>query len=98
MINAIVAGAEAFCLTINGGQEEADKQSMYDVFREAVQVLDPSITDEMIDAAISEFNNKDVLIEGYAVGDSLTITFVPIKELSYGKNSCRIDIYASNYK
>ena len=55
-------------------------------------------TDEMIDAAISEFNNKDVLIEGYAVGDSIAITFVPIKELSYGKNSCRIDIYASNYK
>ena len=98
MINANDAGAEAFCLTINGGQEESDKQSMYEVFREAVQVLDPSLTDEMIDAAISEFNNKDVLIEGYAVGDSLTITFVPIKELSYGKNSCRIDIYASNYK
>ena len=98
MINANDAGAEAFCLTINGGQEEADKQSMYEVFREAVKVLDPTITDEMVDAAISEFNNKDVLIEGYAVGDSITITFVPIKELSYGKNSCRIDIYALDYK
>ena len=98
MINANDADAEAFCLTINGGQEEADKQSMYEVFREAVKVLDPTITDEMIDTAISEFNNKDVLIEEYALGDSITITFVPIKELSYGKNACRIDIYASNYK
>ena len=98
MINANGAGAEAFCLTINGGQEDADKQSMYEVFREAVKVLDSSITDDMIDAAISEFNNKDVLIEGYVLSDCITITFVPIKELSYGKTSCRIDINASNYK
>ena len=98
MINANDAGAEAFCLTINGGQEDADKQSMYEVFGEAVKVLDPSITDDMIDTAISEFNNKDALIEGYELGDSITITFVPIKELSYGKNSCRIDIYAADYK
>lgn len=98
MINANDAGAEAFCLTINGGQEDSDKQSMYEVFREAVKVLDSSITDDMIDAAISEFNNKDVLIEGYVLSDCITITFVPIKELSYGKTSCRIDISASNYK
>ena len=68
------------------------------MFREAVKILDPSITDAMIDAALKEFDDKDVLIEGYALGDSITITYVPIKELSYGKTSCRIDIYASNYK
>ena len=98
MINANDAGAEAFYLTINGGQEDSDKQSMYEVFREAVKVLDSSITDDMIDAAIAEFNNKDVLIEGYVLSDCITITFVPIKELSYGKTSCRIDINASNCK
>lgn len=98
MINANGAGAEAFCLTINGGQEHSDKQAMYEVFREAVKILDPTITDEMIDAALTEFDTKDVLIEGYRMGDSLSITYVPTKELSYGKNSCRIDIYASNFK
>lgn len=98
MINANGAGAEAFCLTINGGQEATDKQTMYEVFREAVKILDPSITDEMIDTALAEFDNKDVLIEGYVLGDSITVTYVPTKELSYGKNSCRIDISASNYK
>lgn len=71
---------------------------MYEVFREAVKVLDPAITDEMIDTALAEFDNRDVLIEGYTIGDSITITYVPIKELSYGKTSCRIDILASNYK
>lgn len=98
MINANGAGAEAFCLTINGGQEATDKQTMYEVFREAVKILDPSITDEMIDTALAEFDNKDVLIEGYVLGDSITVTYVPTKELSYGKTSCRIDISASNYK
>lgn len=98
MINASGAGAEAFCLIINGGLEATDKQTMYEVFREAVKILDPSITDEMIDAALAEFDNKDVLIEGYVLGDSITVTYVPTKELSYGKNPCRIDISASNYK
>ena len=98
MINANGAAAEAFSLTINGGQETADKQTMYEVFREAVKVLDPAITDEMIDTALAEFDNRDVLIEGYTIGDGITITYVPIKELSYGKTSCRIDILASNYK
>lgn len=98
MINANGAAAEAFSLTINGGQETADKQTMYEVFREAVKVLDPAITDEMIDTALAEFDNRDVLIEGYTIGDGITITYVPIKEMSYGKTSCRIDILASNYK
>ena len=34
----------------------------------------------------------------YVIGNSITVTYVPTKELSYGKNSCRIDIYASSYK
>ena len=71
---------------------------MYEVFKEAVKILDPSIADEMIDSALAEFDNKDVLIEDYTLGDSIIITYVPTKELSYGKNSCRIDISALNYK
>lgn len=98
MINANDAGAEAFCFTINGGQDDTDKHAMYDVFREAVKILDPSITDEMINTALAEFDNKDDLIEGYTIGNSISVSYVPIKELSYGNSSCRIDVYASNYK
>lgn len=98
MINANDAGAKAFCLTINGGQEIADKQSMYEVFKVAIKIFDPSITDEMINAALTEFDTKDVLIENYMIGNDICIAYVPAKELSYGKNSCRIDIYAFNYK
>lgn len=98
MINTNSAGAEAFCLTINGGQEPADKQSMYEVFKEAVKILDPSITDEMTNTALAEFDDKDILIDGYTIGDSIIVTYIPIKELSYEKCSCRIDISATNYK
>lgn len=98
MINATGATAKAFCLKINGGQEDTDKQSMYEVCREAVKILDAEITDEMIDAMFAEFDTRDILIEGYVIGNSITVTYVPTKELSYGKNSCRIDIYASSYK
>lgn len=98
MINANGAGANAFCLTINGGKEISDKQTMYEVFKEAVKILDPTVTDAMIDSALAEFDDRDVLIEGYSIGDTITVTYVPTKELSYGKNDCRIDISALNYK
>lgn len=98
MINANSANAKAFCLTINGGQEDTDKQSMYEVFKEAVKILDPSITEGMINTTLTEFDTKNVLIEKYMIGDNICVTYVPTKELSYGKNSCRIDIYAFNYK
>lgn len=98
MINANDAAAEAFCVTINGGQEENDKQLMYETFKEVIKTLDPSITDDTIDSTLTEFDERDVMIEGYAISDSITVTYVPTKEQSYGKNSCRIDISASNYK
>ena len=98
MINANDAAAEAFALTIYGGKEESYKESMYQVFREAVKILDSTVSDEMIDTAIQEFEDKNVLIEGYTIGDSISVTYCPLKELSYGKTTCRVDILASNYK
>lgn len=98
MINANDAVAGAFCLTINGGQDNATKLSMYEVFRDAIKILDSTIADDDIDAVLAEFDEKDVLVEGYQMGDNITITYVPTKELSYGKSSCRIDISCSNYK
>ena len=85
-------------MTINGGQDNATKLSMYEVFRDAIKILDSTIADDDIDAVLAEFDEKDVLVEGYQMGDNITITYVPTKELSYGKNSCRIDISCSNYK
>lgn len=98
MINANEAAANAFCISIYGGKDDASKQSMYEVFREAAKTLDSSVTDEDINSVLLYFDEKDVLISNYHVGNSLTVTYVPIKEISTGVNACRIDISCSDYK
>lgn len=90
--------SDAFCLTIHGGQNPEDKESMYDVFRWAIRVLDTSITEDTVNEILTEFDERDVLIEDYIINDNITITYMPIKELSYGNSSGRIDIKAHNYK
>lgn len=97
MINANDAVAEAFCLSIPGGQTEDGKQAMFELFRISAKILDLKITDEMLDKAIREFETRNVMIENYELA-SLNITYIPLKKLSYGMSNCRIDINASNYK
>ena len=94
MINANDAAVEAFSLTINGGQKDADKEAIYEVFRDAIKVLDPSITDDMIDMVLQEFENKNTSQE---IG-TCSVKYYPAVELSHGFTSCRIEISANNYK
>lgn len=98
MINANGAAAEAFSVSIYGGQDISDRDAMFAAFKEIAKVLEPSLTDEAISAAVDELIAGDVLTENYQVGNTLTVTYVPTKELSYGKNDCRVDILASDYK
>ncbi len=98
MINANGAAAEAFSVSIYGGQDVSDRDAMFAAFKEIAKVLEPSLTDEAISAAVDELIAGDVLTENYQVGNTLAVTYVPTKELSYGKNDCRVDILASDYK
>ena len=98
MLNANDAAAKAFCLTINGGQDDKAKQSMLDVFREVIKILDSSISTADIDSAITEFEGSAATIEGYKLGKTVSVNYVPIKEVSYGKTSCRVVISCSNFK
>lgn len=65
---------------------------MYTVFREAAKILDSTVTDEMIETAISGFEKEEAL--GSYISDGLLVVYAPTSELS----SCRIDMYASDYK
>ena len=71
---------------------------MFSAFKEIAKILEPALTDDAILAAIDELIAGDVLTENYQLGNTLSITYVPIKELSYGKNDCRVDVLASDYK
>lgn len=68
---------------------------MYEVFREAILVLDH----DDVDAIIAEFDENDELTEEHQVGnDNISIIYVPIRKLSYGNSSCSIKIACTNCK
>lgn len=98
IINATTAAADTFNVSIGGGNADDGEEKMFNVFIEAVKILDPSVTDEQINIAITEFADGGKLIENYILGDNISITYIPSVELSQGKNNRRIDIAAANYK
>ena len=99
MINATGELVEAFCVTINGGNNEEITEKMFEVFPEFIHTLDSSVTDEQIQQAITDFKDGNVLSEGYKLGDSITITYVPLRFREDGSwlSSSRIDINSSTY-
>ena len=92
MINANDAAAAAFSLTINGGQDEKTVEEIFNVFRVALKVFKPEMTDDEIEVAVNDLKNNQF------TDDTLDCSYFSIKELSYGKTECRIDIYAYDYK
>lgn len=92
MINATKAGAEAFCVSISGVPD--DNSQAVKVFVEMVKILDPALTEEQINNATSELETYSALTDNFW-GDYISITYVPQNEYN---ESCRIDIYAYNYK
>ena len=98
MINANDAGAKAFSVTIYGGREVSDRDAMFAAFKEVVKILEPLLSDDAITGAIDELIAGDSLTENYQLGSTMLVTYVPTKELSSGKNACRVDILAYDYK
>lgn len=99
MINANDAGAECFSISVNGGKEDLERDKMFDVAVDVIRTLDPSISAEKITQVIEYLKNEQYMVNDYKVTDNVIVeTYVPIVELSYGKNDCRIDIISKNYK
>lgn len=98
MNNATDAAADAFRISVYGGQEESDRNEMFDAFREIIKVLEPSLNADDVENAINELISNDVMTENDPLGNTLYIDYVPIKKVSYGKTDCRIDIDALEYK
>ena len=96
MLNANDALAESFCLTINGGFQESDKEEMIDVFKEAIKVFDDTISDDELNEMLMNLAQSNKIVD-YSIGQHIKITYVPIQKLSY-VSPCRIDVYVDNYK
>ena len=99
IINVNDAYADCFSIKINGGQEIADRDRMFDVFAETLKVLDPLLTDNTISEAVEHLKSEQYMVNDYKISDTVTVeNYVPIVELSYGKSSCRIDVISSNFR
>lgn len=98
MINATSAGAKAFCITITGGNKSSSGNRVLAVMRDAVKVLDPSLTDDQIDKAISDLSDKPETRQSYQIGNNITVTYTPPVQLSQMTTKAKVDITATNYK
>lgn len=97
LLDSYGAAADNFNVSIYGGTTQEATDSMFAEFPLIMKILDPTLTDEQIDTAMSEWQAENHLKEDYAIGDNITCTFVPMVELSKGMSSSRIDIACSNY-
>ena len=98
MINATESSSGCFSLSIHGGQEIDQQERMFDVFVEAVRILDPTLNEDNCHEIVNSLKSEQYMISDYKINDRITIkTYVPIIELSKGKTACRIDINAYDY-
>lgn len=97
MINATDNVAGCFEISIYGGTNHETILPMFDVFSAVLRVVDKTLIDEEISDAVQEIQNSKYLLEDYPIGENITITYVPSKELSSGINPARIDIHIYNY-
>lgn len=98
MINATEAGAKAFCITIDGGNKSDSNDKVLAVMRDAVKVLDPTLTDDEIDNAISDLKDKPETRMLYQIGDDVRVSYSPSVELTQRTTNSKIDISSRNYK
>lgn len=96
MLDSYGAYAENYNMSIYGGNTAEATDDMFDVFRKVAKVLEPNLTENQIDEAVSSWRSSDVLVEDGTLGE-LTITYVPSKELSTGRNDSRIDVSSPVY-
>lgn len=95
----LLSYSEGLSISINGGQDDAMKQSMFDVLNEVLRVSDETLTDDKRNEVIESLKNEVYIRNDYSVNENITIeTYVPIVEQSYGKTTCRVDLILHQYK
>ena len=94
MINATNNAAGSFSITINGGQKEADKDRMFEVFAEIVASLDPNLSEENIKNVVDDIKTATHALNNYKINENLWVElYIPI----IATTACRIELAAYNY-
>lgn len=97
LINANDAASKYFSITINGGKEETDKETVFDGARQVLKVLHPEASDEDINQFLTDLETKP-RTEKVTFKDTTDVRYFSAVTLSSGKTDCRIEIDARNYK
>ncbi len=95
----LLSYSEGLSVSINGGQDDVIKQSMFDVLDEVLRAADETLSDDKRAEVIDYLKAEEYMVSDYSVSDNITIeTYVPIVEQSYGKTTCRVDLILHHYK
>lgn len=86
-----VVNAEDFLSVSMSSAVENESTKLYSIFRDVVKSVNEHITDEEIQIAWNEIHESGYLVEDYDF-NSILLTYIPSKELSYGRNNLRIDM------
>ncbi len=85
--------------TLTGGNTEAQRNRMLDVFYSIAQVADPSCTDTQMQAALSHFTAQTDVVMNHRVSNDITVnTYVPVTQTDTVQVDCRMEFTATNYR
>ena len=84
--------------TLTGGNTEAQRNRMLDVFYSIAQVTDPSCTDTQMQTALNHFTAQTDPVMNHRVSNDITVnTYVPVIQTDTVQVDCRMEFTATNY-
>lgn len=89
--------ANYFSIIIHGGNHTDDVDKIVNVYKDIIKTLDKSITENQINETISTYIKSDTNTRAFTIGEKISVSFYPIKSLSYGDTNCRIEITTTKY-
>ena len=85
--------------SLTGGDTEAVRNRMLDIFYSIAQVTDTTATNSQMDAAVSYLQAQTETITNHRVSNYVTVNaYVPIVNMDTVRVDCRMDFTATNYR
>lgn len=94
----ITATKHGLYFTLTGGNEEAQRDRMLDVFYSVAQVADPTFTDAQAQTTVDFLKAQTTTVTNRKAGPYVVVnSYVPIIETNNVRVACRMDFTSSYY-
>lgn len=90
-LNLEVTNADNFLSISMSSSVENENTKLYAVFRDTIQAMNASVSENNIQTAWEAIHQSGYLVEDYNL-NGISISYVPSKELSWGTSALRIDL------